>query len=326
VSRAPLGSLQAFVAAARAGNLTRAAGQLNLTVSALSHQLKKLETRLDRRLFERGPRGVKPTTEGQRLLDAVGPHLESIERALGNLKVRAGDSLAVTTLPSMASSWLIPRLGRYSALHPEVQLSLHSSVSVVDFEADPIDAAVRFGPGNWPGVIAEHLFDDWLTPVVSPALLEKHGTPTLDRLGAWPLLGDPSDRWRIWFERFGGAAPRRYVASFSDSEMLLRAAAEGIGIALGRLTLAQALMDAGRVVTLTACRLRSDFSHYLVYPKRSAEHPGLQSFRAWLLAEAEEYSRRIDVPGDSCDGTQEGKIEFGRLVARRGFPDQGGKT
>jgi len=190
-------------------------------------------------------------------------------------------------------------------------------VSVVDFEADPIDAAVRFGPGNWPGVIAEHLFDDWLTPVVSPMLLEKHGTPTLEQLGDWPLLGDPSDRWRIWFERFGGTAPKRYVASFSDSEMLLRAAAEGIGIALGRLTLAQALMDAGRVVTLSPCRLRSDFSHYLVYPKRSAEHPGLKSFRAWLLDEAQEYSRRIDVPGDFCDGTQEGRIEFGRFTAKR---------
>lgn len=313
MSRPPLAALQAFVVAARTGNLTRAATLLHLTVSALSHQLKKLEQRLDRRLFERGPRGVTPTAEGQRLLDAVGPPIESIERALGNLRVRAGDALAVTTLPSMASSWLIPRLGRFAALHPEVQLSLHSSVSVVDFDAEPIDAAVRFGPGNWRSVIAEHLFDDWLTPVASPELLKRHGTPTLKELGSWPLLSDPSDRWSIWFKRFGGTAPKRYVANFSDSEMLLRAAAEGIGIALGRMTLAQALMDAGRVVTLSECRLKSDFSHYLVYPPRSAEHPGLKSFRAWLLKEAREYADRI---GDYCQDSQQGRIEFGRAAAR----------
>jgi LysR family glycine cleavage system transcriptional activator len=306
--------LQAFVVAARAGNLTRAATQLNLTVSALSHQLKKLEDRLGRRLFERGPRGVTLTPEGQRLVDAIGPHIEGIERALGNLRVRAGDSLTVTTLPSMASSWLIPRLGGFSALHPEVQLSFHSSVGVVDFEAEPIDAAVRFGPGQWPNVIAEHLFDDWLTPVASPELLERHGRPTLETLGDWPLLGDPSDRWRIWFARFGGVAPKRYVASFNDSEMLLRAAAEGIGIALGRMTLAQALVDAGRVVTLTECRLKSDFSHYLVYPPRSADHPGLKSFRAWLLDEAKLYAQRI---GAFCADTQQGKIEFARTLAKR---------
>ena len=318
MSRAPLAALQAFAVAARTGNLTRAAAHLHLTVSALSHQLKKLEDRLGRRLFERGPRGVSLTPEGQRLLDAVGPQLDSIERALGNLRVRASDSLTLSVLPSMASSWLIPRLGSFAARHPEVQISLHSNVSVVDFSAEPIDAALRFGPGGWPGVTADLLFHDWLTPVASPQLLETHGRPELTEIGRWPLLGDPSDRWRIWFDRFGGTAPKRYAASFNDSEMLLRAAAEGLGIALGRMTLAQALMDAGRVVTLTECRLRSDFSHYLVYPPRSADHPGLKLFRTWLLEEAATYAQRIDYSGDFCEKSELGTMEFARTLKRRG--------
>src|SRR5437762_5557837 len=104
MSKAPLFALQAFVSAARAGNLTRAATQLHLTVSALSHQIRNLEERLGRRLFERSPRGVKLTGEGQRLLDAVGVHVEGIERAMGNLRVRQQDALTLSVLPSMATS------------------------------------------------------------------------------------------------------------------------------------------------------------------------------------------------------------------------------
>src|SRR5213075_1715729 len=127
--------------------------------------------------------------------------------------------------------------------------------SLVDFDTEPLDAALRFGPGGWPNVIAEKLFDDWITPVASPRLLERLGSPKPDELAKWPLLGDPGGRWEEWFKAFGGAAPKRFVASFSDSEMLLRAADEGIGIALGRLTLAQAHLDAGRLVALSPKRL-----------------------------------------------------------------------
>ncbi len=305
MSRAPLQALQAFVVAARHGNLTRAAQALHLTVSALSHQLKNLEERLSRRLFERGPRGVSLTVEGQRLLDAVGPHIDGIERAMGHLRVRVADALTVSVLPSMATSWLIPRLPGFAARHPEVQLSLHSSVSVVDFAAEPVDAAVRFGPGTWPNVHVDKLFDDWLIPIAAPEFIARHGQPDERDLGRWPLLGDPNQRWHYWFESFGGTAPKRFVAQFGDSEMLLRAAAEGLGVALGRMTMAQALVDAGRLVVLSQCRLKSDFGHYFVYPERSARHPGMQAFRTWLLAEASKYARRIDKEAErmcSVDG------------------------
>ena len=153
---------------------------------------------------------------------------DGIEHALRNLSPRREDALTLSMLPSFASSWLLPRLPRFVAQHPQLEINLQSGAGLVDFERDAVDAALRYGPGQWPGVLAEHLFDEWVSPVASPALLRRLGRPSLAELGRWPLLGDPNARWKDWFEQFGGEAPRRYVASFSDSETLQRAALEGL--------------------------------------------------------------------------------------------------
>jgi LysR family glycine cleavage system transcriptional activator len=238
MSRAPLHALQGFVAAARLGNLSRAAQTQHLTVSALSHQIRALEERLDQRLFLRGSRGIALTPDGQRLYDRIAPALETIESALRPYGPRRDQVLTLSLLPSFASSWLVPRLGGFLAAHPQLEINLHSSVEKVDFERErSVDAALRFGPGQWPGVEAVHLFDDYLTPSASPALIERLGRPTLATLSRFPLLGDPGGRWSDWFARFGGTPPKRYAANFDDSETLHRAAAEGLGIALGRVTL-----------------------------------------------------------------------------------------
>jgi LysR family glycine cleavage system transcriptional activator len=197
--------------------------------------------------------------------------------------------LTLSVMGTFASSWLMPRLPRFVAKHPQLDLNLQSSPNVVDFNRDAVDAALRFGPGQWPGVTAELLFDEWISPVASPALIKRLGKPKLSELGRWPLLGDPNGRWKDWFAQFGGESPRRYVANFSDSETLQRAAHEGLGVALIRMTMARPLLDARQLVLLTRERLRSEWSHYLVYPPRSAEHAGLRVFREWLLSEARTY-------------------------------------
>ena len=167
MSRAALSALHAFVLAARLRNLSRAADQLHLTVSALSHQIRALEERLGRRLFQRGPRGVVPTDDGLRLLDAIGTHLDGIERALRAYECRRDGALTLSMMGTFASSWLMPRLPHFVAQHPELELNLQSSAAVVDFERDAIDAALRFGPGSWPGLRAEFLFEEWISPVAS---------------------------------------------------------------------------------------------------------------------------------------------------------------
>lgn len=290
MSRPPLHALQGFLTAARSGNLSRAADALHLTVSALSHQIRGLEERLGERLFVRGARGVTLTDAGRALFDRIAPHFDAIEVALRPCRTRRDDRLALTLMPSFASSWLVPRLPRFLATQPQIELSLHSGTGLVDFERErEIDAGLRFGRGDWPGVEAVHLFDDTITPVASPELLARLGRPTLGTLGNFPLLGAPGGRWSEWFERYGGTAPARFVATFDDSENLHRAAAEGLGIGLGRMTLARPLIEAGRLVPLFPQQLTADFAHYLVVPPRSRDHAGLAAFREWVLAEARAF-------------------------------------
>lgn len=309
MSRPPLQALMGFVAAARLGNLTRAAESMHLTVSALSHQIRTIEERLDRRLFVRGARGVKLTEHGQALYDRIAPHLDAIEQAVSPRAGRRDHALTLTLMPSFASSWLVPRLPRFLASHPQLEISLQSNVDVVDFaRTSDIDAGIRFGPGKWPGLEAVHLFDDWMTPTASPALIERLGRPTLENLEKFPLLGAPGGRWSEWFARFGGSPPARFVAIFDDSENLHRAAAEGLGIVLGRVTLARPLVEAGQLVELFDERLKTEFAHYLVYPARSSDHRGLGLFRDWLVHEAQAYE---------ASGVMAGKVRGKPPATRR---------
>jgi LysR family glycine cleavage system transcriptional activator len=289
----PLDLLDTFVAVAREGNLTRAAKARHLTVSALSHRLRQLEERIGQPLLVRGPRGVTPTPVGARLLEQVAPAIETIARAVRGVRARARDGLTVSLMPSMASAWLIPRLPRFLAEHPEIGINLLSTWELVDFAREDVDCALRYGAGQWAGVTAEPLFDEYLSPVASPKLLERLGRVKPSDLGKAPLLDDAGGRWRDWFARFGGAPPKHYVAGFDDSDALHHAAVEGLGVALGRTMLARPLIAAGRLRSLSRQRLKSDWSHYLVYPARSADLPAFLAFRHWLRDEAQAYAAEL---------------------------------
>ncbi len=291
VNKAPLHALHGFVTAAKAANLSKAAAQMHVTVSALSHQIKSLESHLGYRVFQRGPRGISLTEEGRRLFERVSPHLEAVDAAVRAYTARRDEKLTISLLPSMASAWLVPRLGPFLAQHPQLELSLDSDWSPVDFAVSPhIDAALRSGNGDWKGLHVEHLFDETLIPVASPDFVKRHGSPSLDTLHRFPLLGDPSAQWDHWFLHFKTEKPDRYVAHVNDSETLHRAAVEGVGIALARMTRARLLVDSGLLVTLTRQSLQTGSAHHLVYPERSASHRGLLLFRAWLLREAKVYT------------------------------------
>lgn len=295
MARVSLSLLQPFVQVARLGNLSHAATQANLTVSALSHQMRQLEERLGRRLFERGPRGVSLTVEGCRLLDAVGEHVDGIEHALSHYVQRCGDELTLSASPGIMSSWLMPRLPRLVAAHPELELTLQSGSALVNFEHEPVDASLRYGRGEWAGLHSERLFGEWIAPVAAPGLVARmEGADPAD-LSSWPLLGEPAPltRWNDWFERFGGTPPKRYVALFDSLDALRHAALEGLGVALGRMVTSRSLIDAGRLQVLGQDYLRVTEAYWLVYPPRSLEHRGLQVFRAWLLAEAADYCRQM---------------------------------
>lgn len=285
MSRPPLTQLQYFVHVARHGQLSRAAAQAHVTVSALSHQIRQLEARLERRLFQRTPRGMQLTRDGQRLLESVGGHVEGIERALLDYQCRHDLRVGITAIPGMLTGWLIPRLTGLVCRHPELQLDLSSTETVVDFGPSSLDLGLRYGLGQWPGVVSERLFGEWIVPVAAPSLLAGHSIDP-GRLADAPLLGDRSEKWPYWFEQSGGLPPSRYVAHFDNVESLQRAAIEGIGIALGRMVMVQPLIDAGLLEVVGSRFLQVRESYYLVYPERSRQHPGVKTFRDWLLQEA----------------------------------------
>lgn len=290
--RPPLHALQGFVAAVRHGNLTRAAESLHLTVSALSHQMRALEDRLGYPVLVRGARGVVATPDGQRLLERIAPHLDAIAEALHPYSARRDQVLTISLLPSMASAWLLPRLGSFLAAHPAIEINLQSQAAVVDFERSPeVDAALRVGRGHWPGTVAEHLFDDALAPMASPDLVARMGGIGARPLAQWPLLGDSDGQWQRWFAQDGGSPPARYVAMLDDTEAHHRAAVAGVGVALGRMTRARLLLEGGQLVLLSSRRLHTGNGHWLVYPERSARHRGFALFRGWLLDQAADYAR-----------------------------------
>lgn len=302
MGKLPLGLLQQFVLVAREGNLTRAAGRANVTVSALSHQMRQLEDRLQRRLLERGPRGVSLTVDGRSLLEAVGEHIDGIEHALVAYRARHHDALTLSAGPGIMSSWLMPRLPGLVAAHPELELTLQSGSSLVNFAHEPVDAGLRYGRGDWAGLHSERLFGEWLAPVAAPELIAQMGDADPRDLAHWPLLGDPNrlNRWNAWFARYGGTPPARYVAHFDTVDALRHATLEGLGVGLGRMVTSKSLIDAGRLQVLGDHFLPVEEAYWLVYPPRSLEHRGLQVFREWLLAEAEDYCRQM--PGMGACG------------------------
>jgi LysR family glycine cleavage system transcriptional activator len=220
------------------GNLSRAAAAMNLTVSALSHQMRQLEERLGHPLLVRQPRGVTLTLRASACWNRWARIWMRSTKPSSPMP-RAEHVLTISAVPSMASAWLVPRLGHFVAAHPQIEINLQSSERLIDFERQrQFDAALRLGSGQWPGLVVEPLFDEWLLPMASPALIERMGGT--DR-AAEPMAAAGRPRWcgaHGLTER--SAPPSRFVAVLDDSEAHHRAALDGVGVALGRVTRAPA--------------------------------------------------------------------------------------
>src|SRR5262249_13582981 len=174
----PLHALRAFEAAARHMSFAAAAEELSLTPSAISHQIRHLEERLGRRLFDRKPRGLALTPLGQLYFPLVRSAFEQLVQAtslVGGVGPDQQKVLTISCTPSFAMAWLIQRLPSFQAAHPEIEVRLDTSTRIVDFARDGVDVGIRFGLGHWPGVVAERLFGETLFPVCSPALLAEKG-------------------------------------------------------------------------------------------------------------------------------------------------------
>jgi LysR family glycine cleavage system transcriptional activator len=294
----PLNALRAFEAAARHLSFTRAADELHVTQTAISHQIKGLEERLGVRLFRRLPRGLLLTEEAQRYLPPVRDAFDQIAAATEQLAAGgSGGRLTVSVLPSFAAKWLVPRLGRFRAAHPDVDLRISASSQLVDFARDDVDVGIRMGRGAYPGLRVDRLFGESMVPVCSPELLRgPHPLRRPEDLRHHVLLHDDDHAgWQLWLELAGveGVDARRGPI-FTDSGMVVEAAAEGQGVALARSVLAAGDLAAGRLVRPFEVSVPHDLAYYLVSPEATAEQTRIRAFRAWLLAEARDQAEAAE--------------------------------
>lgn len=284
----PLNALRAFEAAGRELSFTLAADELAVTQSAVSHQIKSLEKHLGRPLFRRGTRRLALTEEGAALLPEVTGAFERLRVAAERLLRRDDARLVVSTAPTFAH-WLVPRLGRFREIHPEIDLAISANDRMVDYARGDADCGIRYGAGRWPGLHAEKFLMENFFPVCAPSLLER-GPPLRKPtdLKHYTLLHDDMrEDWRMWLLAAGvdGVDPRR-GPSFSHSTLVLQAAVAGAGIALGRSSFVAADLEAGRLIKPFDISLKGDWAFYFVCLPAMLARPKVAAFRAWLLAEA----------------------------------------
>ena len=305
----PLNALRTFEAAARHLSFTKAAEELFVTQAAVSHQIRLLEEHLGAPLFRRMSRALMLTEEGQVLLPAVREAFDRLSAGVRRVRdLCCGGALTISTTPSFAASWLAGRLARFQALHPEIELQLSATPRLVEFAREGIDCGIRYGMGDWPGLVSLRLFKTALVPVCSPMLLD----------GANPLrcpedlahhtllhaLDDPDD-WRLWLRAagVGGIDPTRGL-KFDSVPLVVQAAISGAGVGIGRRQLVEAELAAGRLVAPFDLELPDQCAYYFVAPEATAEQPKVAAFRAWLVAE---------VAGSS--GPDNGTVDPGRRAA-----------
>lgn len=283
-----LTALRAFEAAARHQNFSRAADEIHVTHGAISHQIRALEQELGLDLFSRNGKRIAITADGQRFAQVVRQALLDIALATDELRASSRQQrLTVTALPSFAARWLSPRLGRFIEQNPDVEVMLQSSNHLTDFGREPVDLGIRFGSGRYPGLSVELLFDDYYYPVVSPRFNRGQLPRSPQQLAESTLLRCIQEPWRPWFDAVALDRPEPSGGLvFEDSSMLVRAAAEGHGIALARHVLASADIEAGTLVRLFDVAVKCPSSYYLVCLPSAMQRPQVQAFRRWLFDEA----------------------------------------
>ncbi len=292
----PLKALRAFEAAARHLSFTQAAAELHVTQAAISHQVKLLEDHLGLTLFRRLNRRLVLTEAGQVYLPVLREAFDRIAAGTEQLyKDEDSGPLRVSVLPSLAAKWLLPRMSRFRDRHPEIDVMISANNKLVDFSDDSVEMAIRYGMGNYPGLQTDLLLSDEVFPVCSPSLLQ--GSKPLEKpedLRHHTLLHDEVSRhdespdWRNWL-RAAGVTDVDWTRGpgFSDSSMVIEAAAAGQGVALAHCWLAAADLESGRIVRPFGPSMPSRYAYYVVSPLALAERRRVRLFRAWLLEEAE---------------------------------------
>lgn len=297
-----LNALRAFEAAARHESFSAAATELHVTPAAVGQLVRSLEESLGTPLFHRGASGRKRlvlTEAAQRALPDIRAGFERLSAGVARLKdVSSTGVLTVTVSPAFAAKWLLPRLERFQAAWPELDVRLDATTELLDFAARGVDIGVRYGAGGWPGLTAEKLLDEEVFPVCSPALLrQSRRVRRPSDLGGLRLIHDRSvdarsgfATWDAWLEKAGAReVETKRGLRINNSAAVLQAAIDGQGVALARSIMARDDLAAGRLVRLfPEVEFASALAYYVVYRPECATLPKLVAFREWLVREASE--------------------------------------
>lgn len=293
-ARLPLNAVRVFEAVAIHRSFSSAADALHVTTAAVSMQIKSLEDYLQVQLFRRGRRDVQLTAEGEALLPYVCRGLDELELGFRALKSARGSTLVVSLLASFLQSWLLERLPSFHAAHPKIDLQLRASITLADFARDDVHAAIRFGGGGWTGLHAEKMMDEWLVAVCTPKLLKRHGKlKGPGDVGDYPLVHSSSEPWQHWLTGQDERDTAWQVAgpTFDDSTAVLRAAEQGLGLALSRWSLAASAVASGALVLAHPRALRYPRSYYFVCPESYLGIRKIADFRDWVVAAAAQSPR-----------------------------------
>ncbi|HZP76123.1 MAG TPA: transcriptional regulator GcvA [Pseudolabrys sp.] len=291
-----LNGLKAFEAAARSESFTRAAAELNVTQGAVSHQVKALEDTLGLKLFRRERQRLFLTAAGRDYLSVIRDALDRIAAGTERLVQRQeSGALTVSTSPDFAAKWLVNRLGSFAEKHPGVDLRVSAATHYADFARDDVDIAIRHGDGHWPELDVQRLYAERLFPVCSPKLVAGGNriTKAADLL-KFPLLRlEDARNWTRLFEAAGVKAAVGPGPVLNRASMLIDAAIDGQGIALARTALAAWDLIHGRLIRPVEVSLKVANTYWIVCPKAASSIPKIAAFRAWILAEAADDTRRL---------------------------------
>lgn len=283
----PLNAVRAFEAAARHLSFARAAEELHVTPAAISQQVKLLEDHLGVQLFLRGKK-LALSEASNAVLPQLTEALDQIERAMLKARPHApGNTLVISAPPAFAARWLVPRLEDFQTRHPGIELRLQATKRPVNFQVEDVDAAIRFGAGNYPGLITERLMPEEIIPVAAPSLAASIRTP--HDLVARPLLEDDwhidngvFPDWTTWLATLGVSEAPSRIRHFGDANLVIQAAVSGLGVALCWHSPVADDIKAGRLVHLLNQAIPSTLGYDLVIPKNRATLANVITFRNWL--------------------------------------------
>ena len=292
----PLPPLRLFEAAARHESFRKAAEELGLTASAVSHGVDSLEQWLGVELFRRRPRGVTLTPAGRAFLPYVSEGLSMIAVGAQRLPGRKSERrIALSVAPTFAQRFLVPRLSRFRSLHPGIRLAVDTSHQQMLFPLDGVDLSIRLGKGAWPGVKSDLLFRERLVPVASSDYLASvRRNESIDWAKVTFLrVSSIENDWAAWIE--GAQAKIEIVDDlhFDTIQLAMDAASAGIGIAIGRLPMVAEDFQVGRLVKADEKSVAIESGYWLVGPTGEETRPALRSFRKWLIDEAKRYCKEM---------------------------------